>query len=222
MSDYLNEDVPVSDPNDDGNYRWLAVKAGGYSSFSKPIDASGGFLFNRVGDASIMYEMVKSSTTTPSANWVACVPNVAGNSLQTLVINSRIDNFVASGANIGTFRFHLGANSRVRVWIEAIVQSLSIAGDADQYSIGLFEGVDAPTAFAGGNIAEATRLTSNEPVVPSTTTVTRSTSRDAWSLLTTDQVTNDQYLCLCIKNMTSNARGLLIKYLKVVVNSYLF
>lgn len=221
MADYLNEDVPVSDPNVDGNYRWLAVRSGGYSSFSKPIDLTGCFVFNRVGDASIEYEMVNSSATTASANWVACVPNVAGNSLKTLVRNSNIDNFVASGVNLGTFRLHLGAGSRVRIWIDAIVQSLSVAGDADQYSFGLFEAVDAPTAFAGGNIAEASRVASAETVAPSTRSV-KSTDRTQWNLLTADQVTNDHYLCLCIKNLTSNARGLAVKYLRVIVNSYDF
>lgn len=221
MADYLNEDVPVSDPNGDGNYRWLSVRAGGYSSFSKPIDLTGCFVFNRVGDASIEYEMVNSSATTASANWVPCVPNVAGNSLKTLVINNKMDTFVASGANLGTFRFHLGAGSRVRVWIDAIVQSLSVAGDNDQYSFGLFEAVDAPNAFAGGNIAEATRVTANDAVTPSTRAV-KSTDRVQWNLLTGDQVTNDQYLCLCVKNITSNARGLAVKYLRVIVNSYDF
>jgi len=221
MADYLNESVPVSDPDSEGNYKWMVVKAGGYSAFSKPIDLTGAFIFNRIGDASIKYEMVNSSLTTPSANYVPCVPNVAGNSLKTLVINSKIDTFVASGANLGTFRFHFGANSVVRVWIEAIVQSASVAGDADQYSFGLFEAVDAPTAFAGGAIAEATRVTPNDTVVPSTRDV-KSTDNGGWVLLTADTVTNDHFLCLCIKNVTSNARGLLVKYLKVIVNSGAF
>lgn len=219
MADYLNEDIPVSDPNSDGNYRWLAVRSGGYSGFTCPINLHGGFLFNQAGDASIMYEMVASTATAGNANWTPAVPNVAGNSLKVLSSNAKIDTFVASGANLGTFRLNYGGNTRVKIWVEIAVQSLSTAGDADEYTVGLFEANSAGNAFAGGNITEATRVSATETVVPSTQTLIKSTDRTQFALLTADNVTDNNFLCICVKNMTSAGRGLLVKYLKVIVAS---
>ena len=64
MTDYINSAVNPDYLMKIIVIHRLAVKAGEYSSFTKPINVGGAFIYNRLFDASIVYESV---VTSPSA-----------------------------------------------------------------------------------------------------------------------------------------------------------
>ena len=217
MTDYLNSSVPVSNPDENGNHKIVAVRAGQLSSFTKPINMCGGYLVNQLGDVHIQYESVVTSDMVPSAaNYVPVVPNVAGNLLRVLSIgvDTKTDQFIANGANIGTFRVRNGTNP-LRVYAECVVQSLGSVGDTDNFRLGLFQGADAGTAFAGGAtpLAVSGDLAVNASTVPSNALVTRT-----WRIQTGATTAGNSY-CLVVLNRTENTRAFIVRYFKIIVNS---
>ena len=74
MTDYINSAVNPDVPDENNCYPWVAIKAGQYSTFTKPINLGGAFIYNRLNDASIVYESVITSNAVSVANYVPITP----------------------------------------------------------------------------------------------------------------------------------------------------
>ena len=74
MTDYINYNINPTNPDENGCYKTIAIKAGEYSIFSKPINIGGTFLYNKLNDASIMFETMTTSPAPANAQFTSIVP----------------------------------------------------------------------------------------------------------------------------------------------------
>ena len=100
------------------------------------------------------------------------------NTFKINFVNANFTTFVLNGANVGTFQYNR-ADGPIQYYLEFYVQTVDqvdplIPATVDNYQIGIFEAADAPTAFAPGAIAAASRHSNDIAMDPiNATTLTK-------------------------------------------------
>ena len=231
--DYLNYSVPVPNPDENGNNQVVAVRAGKPSSFSKPItmyapiNMNGLFLYNVLGDGSLSYYSYGNNTpTVASAVWVQAVPNGGVFVQETLAsTGTYMDTLVLNGATAGTFRMNRGAVSLLSFWIEFQVVSVTAngTGNADLVRLAVCEDDTAANVVNPARPAPAQPTAAGDQspdfqVDPYGTPDALLTTR-VWRGINQTAIADVHFVCIKIRNMTSAARPVLIKNIKIILST---